>query len=646
MTQLQRGTLTIVLALGLVAALVVCAQRVAIERANRIVALTVDYTEVVNIAQLSGRPVAEVLKQCKAYGATHVALTEISLEEAVKALPYPTPYRLPDNVAWQVKNKLPQAGLTADSEGYALAAAAVRMPKLGVGYDYSAAAAIREAGLQVMARPRPDYTLTASALGLSLDAVRATGARIVVFSGTAVLGHSGLLAQTAAGLKQRGLTWGFLELVPQQGATALAKAVKYELLRVHSISEAEMADKMTPGTALDRYSLAVRERKVRVCYVRLFFNQGTDPLTANLQYLGQLAQALREEGFQLGEPVLYTSLTPHRALHILLYAALGAALLGVVQVFLRLSIPRFWGLYLVMVLLAVAQGVVGLRLLANLAGLLAAVLFPALGLLLLRWPEAARPQPVRRAVLAFLAISGLTILGGLLIAALFADQPHLLGIAFFFGVKPAALLPLMLVLSVALGRAMPAYRETRLEIGEEQPETLPLRAGLAQALGYAVRYWHAVLILFALALVALLLLRSGNEPPVGASGLERQFRALLDHLLWVRPRTKEILFGHPLLFLSLALLYRGTRRGLWLGLTAGAIGQVSLLNTFCHLHTPLLVSLVRTVHGLWIGLLLGLLLWAVVVWCERRRARRAEAQRHSAEAQLEEEDDDFAEDTW
>ncbi len=646
MTQLQRRTLSLVLLFGLGAALIICIQRLAIERANRTVALTVDYTELVNVAQLSGRPVAEVLKRCKEYGVTHVALTEMSLEEAVKALPYPTPYRLPDNVAWQVKNKVPEAGLTTDSEGYALAAAAVRMPKLGVGYDYPAATAIREAGLLVLARPRPDFTLTASALGFSLDAVRAIGARIVVFSGTSVLGNSGLLAQTAAGLKQRGLIWGFLELVPQQGATALAKAVKYDLLRVHSISEAEMADKMTPGTALDRYSLAVRERKVRVCYVRLFFNQGTDPLTANLQYVGQLAQALREQGFRLGDPVLYASLTPPRALHILLYAALGAALLGLVHSLFSLSIPRFWGLYLLMVLVAVVQGAVGLRGLANLAGLLTAAVFPALGLLLLRWPERTQTQPVRRAALAFLAVSGLTVLGGLLIAALFADQPHLLGIASFFGVKPAALLPLLLVLAAALGRSMPAYRETRLEIGEEQPEALPLRAGLAQALGYAVRYWHAVLILFALALVALLLVRSGNEPPVGASSLERQFRAILDHLLWVRPRTKEILFGHPLLFLSLALLYRGTRRGLWMGLTAGTIGQVSLLNTFCHLHTPLLVSLARTVHGLWIGLLLGLLLWAAVTWWERREARREVARRTAVESQPEnEEDDDFTKGT-
>ena len=639
MTQLQRRTLLLLLALGLLVAIYVCVQRVGIEQSNSTVALAVDYAEVANLAELSGQPLPTVLGQLRQYGVTHVALTELSLDDAVKSLPYPTPYRLADNLLWQLKHKLPDSNVATDSTGFALAAAAARMPKLGVGYDYAARDAIRGAGLQIIARPRPEYTLTAGAIGVSLDAVRALGARTVIFEGTSVLGNSGLLGQTAAALAQRGLTWGFIELVPQQGASALAKAVGYNLLRVHSISEAEMAEKVTPGAALDRYSLAVRERKVRVCYLRLFFNQGTDPLAANLEYLGKVTQTLQGQGFTGGEPALYAAPTPHRFVNILLYAALGAAALGLVQVFFSLSLPWFWGLYMLMVLLAVVQGAVGLKSLTNLAGLLAAVVFPALGVLLLRWPERPRGQPTRRAAVAFLAISGLTVFGGLLASSLLADQPHLLGITAFFGVKPAALLPLLLVLAVALGRAMPAYRETRLEVGEWRAEAFSLRAGLAQALDYAVRYWHAIAVLFGLALVALLLLRSGNEAPVGASGLERQFRALLDHLLWVRPRTKEIFFGHPLLFLSLALLFRGSRRGLWLGLTSGVIGQVSLFNTFCHLHTPLTVSLVRAFHGVWIGLLLGLVVWAVVAWCERRRGASPPVPQPASENPADDDDD-------
>ena len=109
MTPLQRRTLLLLLALGSLAALYVGARRMGIERANRTVALAVDFAEVKSLAELSGQPVDSVLAQMRQRGITHVALTETSLDQAVKSLPYPTPYRLADNVAWQIKHKLPES---------------------------------------------------------------------------------------------------------------------------------------------------------------------------------------------------------------------------------------------------------------------------------------------------------------------------------------------------------------------------------------------------------------------------------------------------------------------------------------------------------------------------------------------------------
>lgn len=631
MSTLKRRALLLLLIVGALCAGLVAIQRLRLERPNRTVALAVDYAEVQNLAELSGLTVPEALQRLRQVGVTHVGLTEWSLEEMVRSLPYPTPRLLPDNVAWQLKHKLPESRITTDYAGgdmvrvaSALAAAAARMPEMGVGYDYEAAAAIRDAGLQVIARPRPDFTVTAQALGVSLDGAKAIRAKIVIFNGTQVLGNGGLLAQTASALDARGLTYGYVELVPQEGESELARRLGYRLLRVHSISEAEMAERMTPSTALDRYSLAVRERKVRICYVRLFFDQGENPLTANLEYLAALAERLRREGFALGEPVLYAAPTPHRSLRIGLYLGIGAALLWLAQLFLGLSVPWFWGLFLLMVADAVVEGFLGHRSSGALAALTAGVVFPAWGIVALHRPEQAAPRPVWRAVRAFAAISGLTLLGALLAAGPVTTQSYLLGLEQFRGVKLQQTIPLLLVLAVMLARFMPRYRDARLELGEHRGEIWALREGLADALGYAVRYWQALLIMFGLAAVGLLLIRSGNEPPIAASGLERQFRALLDHLLWVRPRTKEIFFGHPLLVLSLILLFRGSGRGVWLGLTAGAVGQVSLLNTFCHLHTPLTVALVRAFHGLWIGLLMGLILWLAVAWVERRLYRVAQ----------------------
>ncbi len=64
--------------------------------------------------------------------------------------------------------------------------------------------------------------------------------------------------------------------------------------------------------------------------------------------------------------------------------------------------------------------------------------------------------------------------------------------------------------------------------------------------------------------------------------------------------------------LAVALALRNRWRWLPLASVLAGLGQVSLLNTFCHFHTPLAISFLRTGQGLWIGALLGLMV--VLVW--------------------------------
>ncbi|HET6456233.1 MAG TPA: DUF5693 family protein, partial [Armatimonadota bacterium] len=123
--------------------------------------------------------------------------------------------------------------------------------------------------------------------------------------------------------------------------------------------------------------------------------------------------------------------------------------------------------------------------------------------------------------------------------------------------------------------------------------------------------WHAIAVVIGLGIVGFALLRTGNDPGVGVSGIELKFRSLLDHVMGVRPRTKEFMIGHPAMILGIALLL--TRRRAWgLSLIAlGVLGQVSLLNTFCHIHTPLQVTAFRAFNGLVLGLIFGMVAWMI-----------------------------------
>jgi hypothetical protein len=98
-------------------------------------------------------------------------------------------------------------------------------------------------------------------------------------------------------------------------------------------------------------------------------------------------------------------------------------------------------------------------------------------------------------------------------------------------------------------------------------------------------------------------------------------RAFLERVLFARPRTKEFLIGYPALWLLACLrnLRPVYRMVLWLSAT---IGFVTLVNSFCHLHTPLLFILLRFVNALalsvpvfgvyYLAVLFALWLWRTV----------------------------------
>jgi len=208
---------------------------------------------------------------------------------------------------------------------------------------------------------------------------------------------------------------------------------------------------------------------------------------------------------------------------------------------------------------------------------LLAVLGPlcAYGIVRRRLPDRLSVGESTRSLLRASAVSAL---GGLAAATVLSDPSHFLGLRDIPGVRPAMIVPIGGATLWALSRS--SWRDWRL------PDVLA---------------WMGVggLVLFAL-------LRSGNASVLPVPPLEIELRNALEDVLIVRPRFKEFLIGHPALILWVGL---GTTR--WrpwaVGLLAiGMLGQVSIVNSFLHLHTPLWVTLLRTAHGLWMGLAIGL----------------------------------------
>jgi hypothetical protein len=236
--------------------------------------------------------------------------------------------------------------------------------------------------------------------------------------------------------------------------------------------------------------------------------------------------------------------------------------------------------------------------------------FPSLGLLRCRQPrpdrDASPKAALEQAFRRFEAMTLWTLAGVALVVGLLADRLFMLKVDEYVGIRLAMITPLVLTL---------VYYGFKLD---ELTDDSPFGARLASAktqwqrfLSSPLLMGQVVLGLIALAIVVVIVLRSGNDPGVGVSSTELSFRTLLNRVFFVRPRTKEFLFGYPLLVFGLALAATGRRNWLLLFLCAGAIAQADLLDTFCHIHTPLLISVIRSLLGWILGALIGSVLYLI-----------------------------------
>ena len=241
--------------------------------------------------------------------------------------------------------------------------------------------------------------------------------------------------------------------------------------------------------------------------------------------------------------------------------------------------------------------------------LVAVMIFPLLGIITFIKPDG---MGMSKSILALLGMTVISLIGAIFVVGLLSTREYMTAIGVFSGIKVSQMLPLVVLMMFYW------YQTNRLH-GYDSNVVVMIRDLLKKPVSVGV-----LLVLAAAAGVLLLyMLRSGNDA-VTVSSWEKAFRSFLDTTLQVRPRTKEFMFAHPLMLLA---LYFGYKNYLWPAVVLGSIGQVSLVNTFEHLHTPLDVSLLRTANGLLLGIIIGIVLIlivkAIVKWVQGKLAEPA-----------------------
>jgi hypothetical protein len=618
-------TVYVLIVLSLLAAFVGFKRRFSLESHNRRVETVVDYLDAVNLSLASDKPLDYILQHVHPY-VTSLALTE----DTVDSLRTDGSVKISDETSDAttftfapgkpgLEQRFEQAltektSLQYQTQGSSLVVDApyLEIYQLGVGLDPAQVSTAVRNGFYIC--PRLYNYPGATSLGIAsmLNDVKAQcggRATVLIFSGIDVLGNRNQLHATADALQQTGLRYGSIEFGKQIGDDVLSRLAAADTVRVHSIGGNEMPTMDIP-TAIGRFGLAARERSIRVCYIRFFIGgEAGEPniLKTNMQFLASVRSTLVDGGLKLGTAKPYTS-NPLPNKLILIAMSLGVAAGGVLLVkqFTGLSGQGFWILLGVSAVIGAVLAIrsstpIGRELLA----LVAAMTFPSLGLLRCRFssPTGSTLSPASALFAAggqYFKISASTFAGILLVVGLLADRLFMLKVYEFAGIRVAVFTPILVVaLYFMLGL-------DSLDVDSSWRDRVDVvKSQWQKFVNSPVLIGQAVLGIVGLAIVGIILLRSGNDPGIGVSSTELGFRAFLNKLLSVRPRTKEFLFGHPLLLVGLALAYQGRRQPLGLFMLAGAIGQASLLNTFCHIHTPLIISLLRALIGLILGGIFG-----------------------------------------
>jgi len=630
--------LVVLIALGLLGGLVSAAHRWSAEARNRRVELVVDYSDAQALANTTRRQVDDVLTQLKAAGITTVAVTEDTpasltgngvvsyVREGDTTLLTFAP-GFPGQrarVIQMLAHKAPGLGVTPEGEnGLRVGAPWPQFSSIPIGLDSDTVSTVKRNALLVAPRLVNFTGVTAQNIPWELAQTKQqceepAGIGPVIFAGTSVLGNRALIGTTADALGENDLTYGSVELGKMFGDDDLSRLASAQTVRVHSIGTDEMGTMEEP-TAVERFVRAAKERNIRVCYVRLFISglaHDPDVLAANTEFIGKIVKGMHEARLTVGEGPAHAYADdpkPGVILRVLMALGVTGGTLLLLRVFTGISgralvIASAIGLALALGAALPGTSPKGRELLA----LLSACVFPTLGLCAITLP---RPLPngtnaevLRRAFTAYVQMTLVTIIGIVLVVGLLAGRLFLLKVDEFFGVKLVLVTPVALVAAyygLGLGTLPPhAGWAERWQTVRCSLEALAARPLLAGQIGVGV---------VALVALALFVARSGNDPGVGVSATELKTRALLDKYLYVRPRTKEFLLGHPALLLGLAAA-ASRRFPQWVLplLVIGAVGQSSLMDTFCHLHTPLLVSALRGLIGWALGAVFGTLVWAAV----------------------------------
>ncbi|MEA2082350.1 MAG: DUF5693 family protein [Elusimicrobiota bacterium] len=605
------------LSLGFAFSVFILSKKIELEKTLKTVETAVDFADIHYLSGISGKSAAEIMPEIKAVGITTVGIGESTIRElndrglvilaggreinkwkyifnrspaflesrqiANKA-GYTYIFTENPSLGMMIKSallrKLPEMSVVGTYTGryYLIIAKTEKLmvENIGLGFWEEEVKAVKEAGLNYVLRPKHDPLVTDDWIGTVFTKwagdKNLTG---ILPSGSRIPGSSEKLAETAGKLK---IPFGTIEFTDIAGARKTSKILGKTFLCFSPKGKG-------PSAKIKACLRSVRERNVQLIYI----HPGEGNYPEFLAYAGAVKRGLSENSFGSGK------FTPLPLWQGNFYAFLFISLAVLSGAFWLLSVTantgRQFEIAYVVIALSSAVFFSAFTSWRIFIAFLATVTFPVLAISK-TWPRPAMP-PVAGALWLFLKVSFVSLLGGIFVSAILSSTDFMVKINGFRGVKLSLLLPLALAFIILYGRERSYFSTSLNRLWHKRLELRHLFMGIGISI-----------------FLLLIVLRSSNKLSF-ILPFETEVREALEKFFFARPRFKEFALGHPLLIMGFYFYSKAAKakkihfRPL---IILGLIGQVSMVNTFAHTHSPLGICLFRTVNGLVFGALLGVVL--------------------------------------
>ena len=483
---------------------------------------------------------------------------------------------------------------------------------LGLGFSEEDIQLVRNLGFQIILRFKNFSQINKEDIEFKFKECDKVGKISgIIFEGETALGYplKENLIHTAELLKIKGYPFGIIEFAGQKGIETIAHSASELAVRVHSITKEEM-EIISKQKAIERWIRAAKERKVRIFYIKPFMKSDLNLIEENVSYIETIKEELKANGFSTGRASILSITYQESKIFILLLilGVISGGLIFLKDLFNIKIIQQysllFLGILFSLVLLFLNQEIFLIKIMA----LLTAVIFPTLAIISNEKyflgdgngynSESLRDISknnhnfllmIKEVLIGFFKIILITLSGALLIAALLSNNKFMLGIEQFSGIKVSYLVPLLLVLTIMWLKV----NKGKLMILENIKKPILIE--------------HVIIMIFFAVFLVIYISRSGNFSFIPVLSIEEKIRIFLEKTLIARPRNKEFLIGYPALLLAMSMNFLKIKEFKIPIIIIGVIGPVTLINTFCHIHTPFLFSMLRTFNGVWLGLALGLI---------------------------------------